>query len=111
MGPMIRIGPRIERIGRVLGPLAAIGAVVYFGYHGVLGERGVLTWMALKQEIEHTRTAVAMSEAERDRLAHRVSLLRPESLDRDMLDERARLVLNMMHPDEVLVFDRERASR
>ena len=111
MGTMIRIGPRTERIGRILAPLAAIGAVVYFGYHGVLGKRGVLTWMALKQELEHTRTAVAMSEAERDRIAHRVSLLRPESLDRDMLDERARLVLNMMHPEEILMFDPQQAPR
>ena len=101
---MTGMSPRLERLGRIVVPLVAMGAVAYFGYHGMWGERGLLAWMELKQEVAHTKTALAMSMAERDRLAHRVSLLRPESLDRDMLDERARVVLNMMDPDEVLVF-------
>ena len=31
-------------------------------------------------------------------------MLRPDGLDRDMLDERARAVLNLAHPDDLVVF-------
>lgn len=41
--------------------------------------------------------------AERQELVARVSLLRPESLDPDMLDERARLNLNLVHANELVV--------
>ena len=42
----------------------------------------------------------------RERLRRRVELLHPEHLDPDMLDERARETLGLMHPDEVVVFQR-----
>jgi cell division protein FtsB len=41
--------------------------------------------------------------AERDALDHRVGLLRPEHLDRDMLDERAREMLNLAGPNEIVI--------
>jgi cell division protein FtsB len=46
------------------------------------------------------------SQAKR-RLERRVALLRPESLDRDMLEERARAVLNLARPeDRVILLNR-----
>jgi cell division protein FtsB len=35
-------------------------------------------------------------------LERRVAALKPEGLDRDMLDERARVVLGLAHADEVV---------
>ena len=72
---------------RLITPALAIAALGYFGFHAMNGELGV----------------VGRAMIERQELAARVSLLRPESLDPDMLDERARLYLNLVHPDELVV--------
>lgn len=41
--------------------------------------------------------------AERQELERRVALLRPESLDPDMIDERARASLNVVQPQELAI--------
>ena len=38
-------------------------------------------------------------------LERRVNLLRPEHLDRDMLDERVRSQLNLAAPNEIVIFN------
>ena len=45
----------------------------------------------------------AVLAAERTRLEHRVQLLRPDSLDPDLLEERARDMLNYGSDDELLI--------
>ncbi|HSD34245.1 MAG TPA: septum formation initiator family protein, partial [Alphaproteobacteria bacterium] len=79
----------------------------YFAYHAVEGDRGLRSWLKLRQEIADAKSSEAELAAERDRLERRVALLRPESLDRDMLEERARAVLNLARPeDRVILLDR-----
>jgi cell division protein FtsB len=41
------------------------------------------------------------TRAERVELERKVSLLRPDNLDPDMLDERARAMLNYLHPRDL----------
>ena len=86
------------------GPLAIACTVAYFGYHAIQGERGLVTWLQLSYQAEQTRVELALSRAEERRLAHRVALLRSDNLDPDMLDERARTVLNLASADEVVYF-------
>ena len=86
------------------GPLAIACTVAYFGYHAIQGERGLVTWLQLSYQAEQTRVALALSRAEERQLAHRVALLRRDNLDPDMLDERARAVLNLASADEVVYF-------
>ena len=93
-----------QRARQVAGPLVVAAMVAYLGYHAVQGKRGLIAWLRLDQQIEQTRAALALNRAEERRLAHRVDLLRPDGLDRDMLDERARAVLNLAHPDALVVF-------
>jgi cell division protein FtsB len=40
----------------------------------------------------------------REALARQVRLLRPENLNRDMLDEQARRTLGLTHPDDVVIY-------
>ncbi len=101
---MYRFDGLFRCLARIAGPLLAAAAVAYFGYYGVWGDRGLLAWLTLNQNVEHTRTVLAMSRAEEQRLAHRVSLLRPDHLDRDMLDERSRTILNLIEADEIIIF-------
>lgn len=91
------------KVRQVLGPLMGAALIAYFGYHAVQGDRGLLAWWSLRYEIEKADYELAQVTAEKKILEHRVSLLRPESLDRDMLEERARAMLGVVHPNDLIV--------
>ncbi len=93
-----------QRARLVAGPLIVASMVGYIGYHAIQGQRGIIAWLGISQQIEQTRAALALNRAEERRLARRVAALRPVGLDPDMLDERARAVLNLAHPDDFVVF-------
>lgn len=67
------------------------------------GKLGLIGRAMIERQVTELETELAALVAEREDLVARVSLLRPESLDPDMLDERARLYLNLVHPAEVVV--------
>ncbi len=86
--------------------MPVVGACVlgYFAYHTVQGDRGLLAYMKLSGEVARAEATLAEIEAERRALAHKVSLLRADSLDLDMLEERARVLLHRVRDDEVVIF-------
>jgi cell division protein FtsB len=94
-----------HKVRQVLGPLTGAALIAYFGYHAVQGDRGLLAWWNLRHEIEKADYELAAVTAEKKVLEHRVALLRPESLDRDMLEERARAMLGVVHKDDLIVPD------
>ncbi len=92
------------RTGRLIGPVAGLCSIVYFGFHIVNGDRGLQAYWQLKTLIFETRPLVDLTRERRLRLEKRVFLLRPDSLDLDMLDERARIMLNFADANDVVVF-------
>jgi len=84
----------------------ALGACVlaYFVYHTVQGDHGFLSYLRLNNEV--TRAEIALDSLRRDRLGleHRVGLLDSRSLDLDMLEERLRLDLHRIEPNEFVIF-------
>ncbi len=104
MDPLIR---DFKKRGRYLiAPLLGSLALVYLGYTGVQGDGGLLAWIQRGQDVVEAKQHLEAEQARRDALAHRVALLRPESLDLDLLDERARAVLNLVKPGEVILLER-----
>ncbi len=77
--------------------------IAYFAYHMVQGDRGLLTWWQLRHQIETADAELASVTAHRDWLQNRISLLRPDSLDLDMLDEQTRSVLALGRADDILL--------
>jgi cell division protein FtsB len=92
-----------RRARHVIGPFLGLTAVVYFAYHTVQGDRGLLAWWRLNQEIKQAEETLGQLEGERDKLDQRARLLRPDHLDADMLEERARIMLGLGRDDEVIV--------
>lgn len=92
-----------KRARQVLGPVLAITVIGYFLYHTVQGERGLVAYAGLSEEVRIGEARLAQLRAERQQLEHDVSLLRSDSLDLDMLEERARAVLNYVDDDDILV--------
>jgi cell division protein FtsB len=100
------IGQEISRKARqVLGPLMGAAVIAYFAYHAVQGDRGLIAWWNLRYEIDKADAELADVEAHKDALERRVALLRPQSLDRDMLEERAHQMLGAVEGDDLIVPD------
>ena len=78
--------------------------LLYVGYQTVQGERGVLGLVERSAEVKRARAEVATLAAERQTLERRVSQLRNDNLDLDLLDQEARRLLNLGHPDEEVLF-------
>lgn len=88
---------------QLAGPVIGACSVIYFGFHAVNGDRGLLTYLKLQQHISETRPVLDDIRSRRERLTHRVSLLRPDGLDLDMLEERARIMLNYGYANDVVI--------
>jgi len=91
------------RARHVLFPAFGIAAVLYFAYHGVNGDRGLLAWRDLEQQVKLAQADLDQARGEREALERRVKLLYPQNLDPDMLDESARRLLNYGLPGEVVI--------
>jgi len=85
--------------------LTVFGALVlaYFSYHMIQGNHGVIALLELQSKVAAAEIIRSENSAEHRRLAQQVALLRPDNLDPDMLDERARIMLNYVHPDEIVI--------
>ncbi|MEQ8736488.1 MAG: septum formation initiator family protein [Rhodospirillaceae bacterium] len=77
--------------------------MTYFAYHAVQGDRGLLAWWQLRHQLEAAQTDLAVIQGERVNIEHKIALLQPGSLDRDMLDEQTRRVLAFIQPNELLI--------
>ena len=92
-----------RRSAKLAGSVACALVVAYFAYGTVQGDRGLLAYFSMTQELERAQTAYDELRESRLGLEHRVSLLRPSSLDLDLLEERARIVLDLVREDDFIV--------
>ena len=89
---------------QILAPVIFATVFGYFGYHLVNGDRGLLAMVHLERENQVAVQNLAEAEATRKIWELRVSELRNQSLDPDMIDERARILLNYARKDDVIIF-------
>ncbi len=92
-----------RRARDLVGPVLGLSALLYFVYHAVEGDRGLLAYFRLTHDIAETQAGLDQIAADRQALELRVSRLRSNSLDRDLLEERARAILNYVRPEEIVV--------
>ncbi len=85
-------------------PLLGVAILVYLGFNLMNGQRGFVSLLHVKGEIVAAESVLVAERARREQLEHAVSMLRPDSLDVDLLDERARSVLNFSHPNDFVIF-------
>jgi len=92
-----------KRLRQAIGPTVGACLFGYFVYHAVEGDRGIMAWLQISQQLAEGKRTLATLAGERQEIEHRVALLSPSSIDPDLLDERARLMLNVAEPDDRLV--------
>lgn len=81
--------------------------LAYFVYHTIYGNRGLLADYELEKQINTSNEALNELRSKRIELEHNVKLLRPQSLDKDMLDEQARRVLGAAKKNEEVFINLE----
>lgn len=88
---------------KAIAPFLALSIIGYFIYHSIQGDRGILAWVQLQERLGQTLYQLNETIKERRALEERVQDLRPESINRDLLDQQVRLKLGYTHPDEVVI--------
>ena len=92
-----------QRARHVVGPVLGSALVAYVAYNTVQGDRGLIAYWQLTKQVEQAHAIKGGLDAQRERLENRVRLLYPQSLDPDILDERARFLLGYSRADEYVV--------
>lgn len=97
-----------RRLRSILIPLALYAASVpvtgYFLWHASNGDRGLKARVAYTQEMKHLLLEAAKLKTQKESLAKRIALMRSTAIDRDLLDEQARIMLGRVHSDDVVIF-------
>ena len=82
--------------------MMAAGMVGYFGVNAYTGKYGLNARQELDQEIIALTSELARLKRERSEGEQRISLLRSDRMDPDMLDERARYQLDYASPRDLM---------
>ena len=94
-----------RRIRHIVVPSLGAFAVGYFLVHTIDGDRGILAWISIRQQIQHAEATLAATSAERRKLESHVAMMRRSALDPDMLDEQVRRILGLVGPKEIVIFE------
>lgn len=92
-----------RRLKAAVPPLLFACVAVYFAWHSTHGDRGTEARDARRADIAGAQQQRAAAQADWEAAQRRVNGLRNERLDPDQLDERARALLNLTMPGEVVI--------
>lgn len=90
-------------IRQAIMPALCACVVAYFAYYAIHGDRGLVAMKQIQGEIAQAEEVLTQLRTEREEMERRAQLLRSDGLDPDMLEERARLMLNFSNPRDVIV--------
>ncbi len=98
-----------RRLRAILFPLAlftvSCAVASYFVWHAINGERGMKAkedYLAQMEVLNAERIALTK---ENMALERRIAMMRRESVDRELLEEEARVVLGRVHRNDVVIFE------
>lgn len=86
--------------------LVSSAMVGYFLFHAHHGARGLEALGGLREKLGEMEAEIATLTDERQGWEKRLNLMRDETVDRDLLEERARAALGRVHRNDVVVMGR-----
>ncbi|RED13098.1 hypothetical protein POI8812_01497 [Pontivivens insulae] len=103
--PVKRLLPHLpyRALGGAVASVGVIGLTLYFCFTAVQGNHGLARLAEVRQQTQDLEVTLALLEQERAVLENRVARLSDDYLDLDLLDERARDVLGLARPDEIII--------
>lgn len=93
-----------RHLGRLVTPVLAAAFFTYFGYHVVNGDLGLEAAKRFEQRRIERLAELDVLIKQRKELEREVALLSDGSLEKDILDEKARYALNVSRTDEIVIF-------
>ena len=92
-----------RQLRAAVAPSVFLALVAYFCWNATQGERGLKAYAMRQDQLVSVQADLARTVAERDVWERRVMGLRTQRLDPDTLDERARAMLNVADPADVVL--------
>ncbi|MDD9900281.1 MAG: septum formation initiator family protein [Alphaproteobacteria bacterium] len=87
----------------VVWTFVAVALFSYFSYHLMHGDQGYFALKGVEERLQRIEAEYKKAHIDRVALEKRVVMLRPGSIDADLLDERVRAVLGYVGPKEKVV--------
>ncbi len=100
MPTRLRRPSKIKQLGYTL---LLAGFLAYMGFSVVSGQYGIESQDRLKNELIRLEAKNIQLQIAKDKLISQISLFDPEKLDPDILTQRARELLAMVHSDDRIV--------
>jgi cell division protein FtsB len=94
-----------RHFGRLVTPLLSAVFFTYFGYHSIHGDLGLNATKAFEVRRIEREAELASLVKIRKEFERKVQLMSVGSLEKDMLDEKARYYLNVSRSDEIVIFN------
>lgn len=82
-------------------------AIAYFLHHANIGQRGLEANRGLSAEIDAATLQLERLQHDRKDWERRINLVRSEQLDRDLLEEQARMMLGRVHRNDLVIIMRD----
>lgn len=96
-----------KRLRAILIPLALYSvsglAVGYFVHHAQSGQRGLEAKRELQAEKTRIQASLDALREEREDWERRIALVRSDQIDRDLLEEQARVMLGRVHRNDLVI--------
>ena len=92
-----------RRVRFIIGPVFGICAVCYFSFHAIHGDRGLFALYQYSYKVREAQDRNHILLAHRKVLENQVKLLNPEHLDPDMLEERAREMVDYGFSGDIVI--------
>lgn len=84
-------------------PALFLSLVAYFLWNATQGDRGLQSYALRQEQLKSVRAELAKTQIDQAGWERRVTELRLQRLDPDMLDERARAMLNLADPADIVM--------
>lgn len=81
--------------------------LVYLLFHLFVSERSVTSLVTLSAQQEKLEAQLVSVQQERKNLEYKVSKLRPETMDYDLLEEESLRMLGKGHGDAIILLDKD----
>lgn len=94
-----------RKFGRLVLPAITVAFVSYFSYHSVHGDFGLIATEVFERQRLARAAELEKLTKTRETLERQVSLMSDGSLEKDILDEKARYALNVSRKDEIVIFN------
>jgi len=93
-----------RRMKYIAKPVGLASIAMYFGYHTLQGDYGLLAWQKLDAHYEMSLVRLDALKKQQSLLQKNVKLLHPSSLSAEYIEQLAKRDLGYSHPNEVVLY-------